>query len=61
MLTKNLYDESCFIWGGEVDYFEIFRCVLLTPVTLVLDIITSPFQVIALVSGKIIDKKNRKK
>ncbi|MCI8654984.1 MAG: hypothetical protein HFJ48_03810 [Clostridia bacterium] len=61
MFTKQLYYESCFMWGGEVDYFEIFRCVLLTPVTLVLDIITSPFQVIALTIGKITENKNRRK
>lgn len=57
MITKNLYDEAIFEWNGEVDYIEIFRCVLLTPFTLVADILTSPFQIITLIIGKIIEKR----
>lgn len=57
MLTKNLYEEAIFEWNGEIDYMEIFRCVSLTPIMLVLDILTSPFQIIALIVGKIIEKR----
>lgn len=57
MLTKNLYEEAIFEWNGEIDYIEIFRCVLLTPIMVVLDILTSPFQIITLIIGKIIEKR----
>lgn len=56
MLTKNLYEEAIFEWGGEVDYMELFRCILLTPIMVALDILTSPFQIIALITGKIIER-----
>ncbi len=57
MITKNLYDEAMISWNGEVDYFEIFMCVVLTPITVIADILTSPFQAIALIVGKIIEKR----
>lgn len=56
MLTKEMYENATFKWCGEIDYFEIFKCVLVTPVTVTLDILTSPFQIIALIVGKIIEK-----
>lgn len=61
MITKNMYDEAIFTWNREVDYMEIFRCILLTPITVALDLITSPFQIIALIVGKIIERRKMKR
>lgn len=56
VMGKNLYEEAIFEWDGEVDYMELFRCILLTPIMVALDILTSPFQIIALITGKIIER-----
>lgn len=60
MFTKNLYDETTFTSPWGIDYMEILRCLLLTPLMVFLDILTSPFQLIAIIIGKIIEKRERR-
>ena len=61
MLTKYMWDcyigENTGYFSGtfENDYFILFCCIILTPFTVCVDLITSPIQILTKCVGKILE------
>lgn len=66
MCTKNIwkqYLEGCNYYCGNFcnDYAILPLVILLTPITLIIDIVLSPVQLLSLIFAKIIEYKYWKK